>query len=380
MATVRVKNGKLFIDYRVNGKRRREFLKIEDTRENRKIAEIRRKEIEFENATGILSERIRRTNKKGMTLSKGLAEFLQNKSELRPTTISNYRQAMEKLIKYTGDININLITPELIKEVREKLKTDKYRPNITRKAAKKENQISEPKEVKLKVIKENTIISYFHKLRIIFNYFVKQKYIEINPIPSQKLKLNRIVTIPDKDLRDILTKLKIQNREHYKVVMFLLLTGLRVGEIIGLSFEKNIDFREEILRVWNYKKDREDLLPLYNELLEFIRSEWSEYSGLLFNYKSAHSLKFYDRFRKKEGYDKYSFHTLRKTFITKLINSGMSVYDVMTLARHKNIETTLRHYSLADIRRMGNEISNRTNMGTILGTEFKKGLKLVENA
>ncbi|HMN49450.1 MAG TPA: tyrosine-type recombinase/integrase [Ignavibacteriaceae bacterium] len=380
MAAVRAKDNKLFIDYRVNGERRREFLKLADTRENRKIAEIRRKEIEFENATGLLSERIRRSNKKGMTLNKGLAEFLEGKSEIRPSTHANYRQAMEKLIKYTGDISINKITPELVKEVREKLKTDKYKPNITRKSIAKENQNQETKEIKLKVIKENTAISYFHKLRIIFNYFVKQKYIEVNPIPSQKLKLNRIVTIPDKDLIDILSKLKLQNREHYKVVMFLLLTGLRVGEIIGLSFEKNIDFREEILRVWNFKKDREDLLPLYPELSEFIRSEWNVYSGLLFNYKSAHSLKFYDRFRQREGYDKYSFHTLRKTFITKLINSGMSVYDVMTLARHKNIETTLRHYSLADLRRMGNEISSRTNMGTILGTEFKKGLKLVENA
>lgn len=380
MAAIRSKDGKLFIDYRVNGERRREFLKLADTRENRKLAEIRRKEIEYENATGLLSERIRRSNKKGMILTKGLAQFLESKSEIRNSTRANYRQAMEKLIKYTGDISINKITPELVKEVREKLKTDKYKPNITRKSTAKENKKQETKEIKLKVIKENTIISYFHKLRIMFNYFVKQKYIEVNPIPSQKLKLNRIVTIPDKDLGDILSKLKLQNREHYKVVMFLLLTGLRVGELIGLSFEKNIDFREEVLRVWNFKKDREDLLPLYPELLEFIRNEWSFYSGLLFNYKSAHSLKFYDRFRKREGYDKYSFHTLRKTFISKLINSGMSVYDVMTLARHKNIETTLRHYSLADIRRMGNEISNRTNMGTILGTEFKKGLKLVENA
>ncbi|MFO7524371.1 MAG: tyrosine-type recombinase/integrase [Ignavibacteriaceae bacterium] len=378
MATVRSKSGKLFIDYRVNGKRKREFLKLNDTRENRKKAEIRRKEIELDIASGLLGERVGRMQKRVMKLSVGLNEFLEAKGELREKTRANYRQAMEKLIKFTGDIPVSMVTPELIKEIRVKMKADKYTPNITRKNVDSVNRDKKP--VIVKQIKENTIISYFHKLRIIFNYFVKQKYLEQNPIPSQKLKLNDIITVPDKELKEILEKLKLSNREHYKVIMFLILTGLRVGELIGLTFDRNVDFREGVLRVWNYKKDREDLLPLYDELEIFLRSEWKQYSGLLFNYKSAHSLKFYDRFRKKEGYDKYSFHTLRKTFISKLINSGMSVYDVMTLARHRNVETTLRHYSKADLNRIGTEISSRTNLGTILGTEFQKGLKLVKNA
>ena len=100
------------------------------------------------------------------------------------------------------------------------------------------------------------------------------------------------------------------------------------------------------------------------------RMEWIQ--GVLFNYKSIHSIKFFERFRKREGFEKYSLHTLRKTFITKLINSGMRVYNVMNLARHRNIETTLPHYSRADLRRMRNEISNRTNMGTLLVPILKK--------
>jgi integrase len=378
MATISTRYKKLYIDYREGGKRKRKALGLEDTRDNRKKADIIRKQIEYELASGVFSERLKRLDKKSITLRRGLEEFLENKTELRPRTISNYRQAMDKFIKFSGDIGIEKVTPDLVKSIREKIKFDKYTPNITRKKERTEDS-GEERELIEKQIKENTIISYFHKMRIIFNYFVKQGYIQSNPIPTQKLKLNRIITIPDKDLVDILEKLKQSNRGHYKIIMFLLLTGLRIGEIIGLTFEKNVDFREEVLRVWNYKKDREDLLPLYPELAEFLRTEWSDYSGLLFNYKSSHSFKFFDKFRKREGYEKYSFHTLRKTFISKLINSGMSVYDVMTLARHKNIETTLRHYSSADIRRMGAEISKRTNMGTILGTEFKKGLKLVEN-
>lgn len=378
MASIRSKDGKLYIDYRVNGKRKRVSTKLKDSRENRKKAEVLRKQIEYEVSTGLHAERLKRLDKKEMSLSRGLDEFLKSKEELNQKTAVGYRNAMNKLIKYSGNVAIKRITPELVKELRIKLNTDKYQVNITGKKNLAES--AEKKVYKEKLLKEITIISYLNKLRIIFNYFIKQKYIADNPFPAQPIKFKPVVTIPDKELNDILSKLKRDNREHYKVIMFLLLTGLRVGELIGLTFEENIDFREEILKVKNFKKKREDLLPIYPELMEFIRMEWNEYTGLLFNYKSIHSMKFFERFRKREGYEKYSFHTLRKTFITKLINSGMSVYDVMTLARHRNIETTLRHYSRADLRRMGNEISNRTNMGTILGTNFKKGLKLVENA
>ena len=378
MATVRALNNVLFIDYRVGGKRKRVSTKLKDSRENRKKAEILRKQVEYEVSTGLYSERLKRLDKKEMSLSRGLDEFLKSKEDLNRKTADGYRHAMEKLIKYSGNIAIKRITPELVKEVRLKLNADKYQANITGKKNLSTN--SEKKVYKERTLREITIISYLNKLRIIFNYFVKQKYISENPFPAQQIKFKPVVTILDKELMDILSKLKRDNREHYKVIMFLLLTGLRVGELIGLTFEESIDFREEILKVKNFKKNREDSLPIYPELMEFIREEWNDYTGLLFNYKSIHSMKFFERFRKREGYEKYSFHTLRKTFITKLINSGMSVYDVMTLARHRNIETTLRHYSRADLRRMGNEISNKTNMGSLLGSSFKKGLKLVKNA
>ncbi len=378
MATVRVLNNVLFIDYRVGGKRKRVSTKLKDSRENRKKAEVIRKQIEYEVSTGLYSERLKRLDKKEMSLSRGFDEFLKSKDDLNKKTADGYRNAIEKFIKYSGNVAIKRITPELVKEIKSKLQSDKYKANIT--GTKNLPINSEKKVYKEKTLKEITIISYINKLRIIFNYFVKQKYIPDNPFPAQHIKFKPVVTIPDKELNDILSKLKRDNREHYKVIMFLLLTGLRVGELIGLTFEESIDFREEILKVKNFKKNREDLLPIYPELMEFIRDEWNEYTGLLFNYKSIHSMKFFERFRKREGYENYSFHTLRKTFITKLINSGMSVYDVMTLARHRNIETTLRHYSRADLRRMGNEISNKTNMGSILGSSFKKGLKLVKNA
>lgn len=368
MATVRTKNGKLFIDYRVNGKRYNEFLRLDDTRENRKIADIRRKEIEYEIVTGIHKERIKRVENNSKLLEEGFKEFLQTKRGMKQSTISHYHNSFDKLLKYTGNIRIKDLTKEKIEQillcVQEEIIGDKEHG---------------------KRISGNTIASYFTKLKVVFGYFKDKGYCEDNPIPRLHMKPKKIVVMSDKEIETVLNKLKTTNkkhleevsRQHYRLISILLLTGLRISECLALSFD-DIDFKDNLLRVKNEKTDRTDYLPLYPELRDFILSEWTERDGFLFHYKSRHSLKFFERFLKKEGFPNYTFHTLRKTFISKLINSGMSVYDVMTLARHKDLKTTLKHYTAAELQRMGKQISEQTNLGTLLGTNNKKELRLLK--
>ena len=184
-------------------------------------------------------------------------------------------------------------------------------------------------------------------------------------------------TISRKDLEEILLKLKLRNRQHFRPVALLLLTGLRISELIRLTFD-DIEFKENIMIIRNTKAGRNDKFPLYDDLRKFLIEEFQDKSGRLFDYKSRHSMKFFYKFLKSEGYDNYNFHSLRKTFISELVNSGMSVYDVMTLARHKSIRTTLKHYTAAELSRMGTEISERVKMGNILGNKNETPLKKLE--
>jgi len=50
----------------------------------------------------------------------------------------------------------------------------------------------------------------------------------------------------------------------------------------------------------------------------------------------------------------------------------------MTLARHRFIKTTLQHCTNAEINRNGNELTEHVNLGILLGTRSKKGLKRIE--
>ncbi|MBS4036202.1 MAG: tyrosine-type recombinase/integrase [Ignavibacterium sp.] len=366
MATVRTKNGKLFIDYRVNGKRKREFLKLEDTRENRKKAEIVKKQIEYESSAGIFKERIGRVDRKHKLLQDAYQEFIANNPNRKQSTIIGYDNAFEKFLGYAGNIKVKEVDKDLFKAFESHLRTEII-------------------PVKKKPLSDNTIGTYFHRLKIMFKYFIEQDYISENPVPKKEVKPKEIRVLSDKEILTLLEKIKNTDKkhlietkhQHYKLIVMLLMTGLRITELINLTFD-DIDFKENLIRVRNEKKDRIDYLPLYEELKIFILQEWKERTGRLFNYKSKESLKFFRRFLEKEKMQGFSFHTFRKTFITKLINSGLSVFDVMTLARHKDIRTTLRHYTAAELHRIGKEISFKSNLGTILGTKTENELKLLK--
>ncbi len=358
MATIRTKRGFLYLDYRDEaGKRHRDALYLKDNRENRKKAELEKKKIEYELGAGVYIEKLKRDKLQTLSLLQGLMEFLEIKNDKKETTKNCYKLAAEKFIKHMGDMKLYNIDRSVVYTFINRLKYEMTR-------FKKQTSM-------------NSVATYNNQLKVMFQYFKERGYVKENPFQHREIKIKEIVTMQDKEIEDIIYKLKGKNIEHYKVISFLLLTGLRCSEIINITFS-NIDFNNNIIYVRNEKEDRQDRIPLHPILKEFILNEWDTFEGKLFNYKSRHSLHFFKRFLINEGYERYSLHTLRKTFITKLINSGLSIYDVMTLARHKNIKTTLKHYANAELIRMGNEIKKQTNLGTLLGTQNKKGLKLIK--
>lgn len=355
MAAIRVKNNHYHLDYYdESGKRHRVALGIKATKENYKLAVIELKKIEYELSAGIYLEKMTRIEKWNKTLSEGYDEFIKTKKEKSDKTKEHLEDSYQKFITHIGDMRIKNITSRHFEELETILKN------------------------KEKPLSNNSIASYFNKMYQIFKYFKEQGYIENNPVPLKKMKPKEIVTIPEKELQQILGLLKEKNRDHYRVIFLLLATGLRSGELTSLEW-KDVDLKNNIIAVKNTKADRVDFIPIYSELRDFILEEFSEREGKVVKYANKDSLKFFKRFLEREKFKHYSIHTLRKTYISRLVNSGLSVYDVMTLARHKSIQTTLKHYTAAELSRIGKEVSDKANMGTFLGTKIQKPLKVVNS-
>ena len=352
MAKIRTRKGRLYIDYYDEaGKRHRKTLHLKANRENKKKAELEKKKVEYELEAGVHVEKIKRDKNRNITLKEGYEEYCELKKRNSKTTLVHYKNSFDTIASFENR-PLNSIKLEMIELRESQLLTEGMSPN--------------------------SVASYFGKLRNMYDYFIRSGYVNQNPIPMRKMKPKKIVTVPEKEMLMILDSLKEKNRKHYKVIFLMLSLGLRRSEVVNLDW-KDIDMRKKIVAVQNAKdKERIDFLPIYDEVLDFFMKEFSERHGKVFNYKSGDSLKFFSKFLKREGFNHYTLHTLRKTFISRLVNSGFSVFDVKTLARHKNIKTTLEHYTEMEIQRMGNQISERANMGTLLGTQKNVQLKLVK--
>jgi integrase len=327
-------------------------LRLKDTRENRILA----KRIKLQKEADILNglhPLIKKVKKK--TLSEVFKDFERTKENRSPQSIQTYKYCNDKLIQILGDIEVRKINEEIVNDFQKELQYYKKKN--------KEN------------LSKNTIEIIFRHLRIIFEFYVKQRIIGINPFPRLERSDKKINVISKEEMDLILRMLKKHNEEQYRVIKLLMMTGFRVSELVRFEHE-DIDYRRNIIYIKNNKGKRVDQFPLYRELREFLLS-LPDQKGKVIKYKDRNSFKFFGRFLKRNKLEHYTIHELRKTFLSRLANSGMSLFDIQKIARHRDIRTTQKYYLEADYKRIGNRISDVIS-GTIEGTMGEKALKIAQ--
>ena len=193
-------------------------------------------------------------------------------------------------------------------------------------------------------------------LQMLFDYAIKQKYIDENPIRDIKpfsvpeTTTNRV--IPDSDLRKIFESLP----EHWiDVFKFLLNTGLRNSELINLTWdnfsktkkEKNYIYSINITSsdefITKTKKSRQ--IPLNKEVLEIINKRKGIHCKYIFttslNEKiSKHRLSKVLNKAQEIINRHYRVHDFRHTFGSKLAITNASLYKISILMGHSIQETT----------------------------------------
>lgn len=143
----------------------------------------------------------------------------------------------------------------------------------------------------------------------------------------------------------------IRNRKHYLMVALAYGAGLRVSEVVNLRVG-NIDFGRGLVFVQQGKgsRDRVTLLPerLREELLRWARGRSSE--EVLFESERGGKLcsrtiqKVFLKAISVAGISKMAtFHSLRHSFATHLLESGVDIRYVQQLLGHQDIKTTQRY-------------------------------------
>ena len=209
--------------------------------------------------------------------------------------------------------------------------------------------------VKKKEASEWTARKYYGSLAAAFEKALQWDYIEANPFRKVlKPKTREILPafFTESDFRLLLSV--IEDKDFQELCITALLTGLRLDELLHLCWQ-DIDFNSKLILIRNTEKfttkTRKNLIvPMSDELFRLLknRKEAIRFEcEVVFHNKNGGELLYTSVSQKFKKYiqraglnDKLHFHSLRHSFATALVSSGVSLYAVQKLLGHTTIRTT----------------------------------------
>ncbi|MBR9704196.1 tyrosine-type recombinase/integrase [Candidatus Pacearchaeota archaeon] len=191
----------------------------------------------------------------------------------------------------------------------------------------------------------------------------------LNKDPTQGIKRPK----NEKKIPSVLTKEEVkilfnstQTKKSKLMLMMLYSSGLRVSELVNLK-PKDFDFNENIgwVRSGKGKKDRIFVISqkLSNKLKKYLekKTDWSYVFSENKPLTTRNIQKIVSRCTKKAGINKeVTPHTMRHSFATHLLDSGVDIRKIQTLLGHSNISTTMiyTHISSEQLKTIKNPLDN----------------------
>jgi integrase len=135
------------------------------------------------------------------------------------------------------------------------------------------------------------------------------------------------------------------------IVVFAVNTGLRMGEILALTWGA-VDLSRRTLTVLRSKNGERRTIPLNRTVLELLshRMKVRLSSTELVFWSEAGTKRDGPNLRrafrlivKKSRLDDFHFHDLRHTFATRMVQAGVDLYKVQRLLGHKSPQMTQRY-------------------------------------
>ena len=156
-------------------------------------------------------------------------------------------------------------------------------------------------------------------------------------------------------------------QDAYDLIVILLDTGARHTEIATLEWS-SINLDERTIRLWRPKVRNESVLYMSDRVYRILDRRHREIEGkYIFTNKVGNARGYagqsISRAFKRAGLKDCSMHTLRHTHATRLIQNGLSVYEVKEILGHTDIKTTLRyaHLEMQDISSKARDVINDLN-------------------
>ena len=339
----------IYLDVYVDGKRRKEYLKLylkpETTKEAKRLNketlaianEIKaQKMVELQQG----KYRFKRKKETDIDLMKYMGEvYREYKQYARPRTARGYKNVILRLNDFLGEKKIKLkdIDKPFIK------KFVKYLTNYTTKNG--------------EVYSESTVKTYYGLFVRSLNRAVEEELLEANP--CDRLKNSEKPKKPE-STRQFLTYEEVKKLidtpcSHLivkQMFLFACFTGLRVGDILSLTKKNIVEVEKGVyqLEIVQQKTGRPLVVPLSENAMAWIPEDRDNKDGRLFvYYMTTNEYYVLSQWVKAAGIKKHvTFHVARHTYATLLLYFGADVYTVSKLLGHTNVQVTQVYAKVMD--------------------------------
>ena len=303
---------------------------------------------------------------KGMTLAEAMIQYISEKSHLiKPTTIKSYEGTIQRNFKGWLNKPINTITAQDCVTRYNQIRNEVANRSRTGKKANAPGEAEAQKAMRTL----GAVLGYFANDMLPDNSERLLPY--GNPVDGlkdkrirQKLKSrDRALLFEERtELLDFLTHpsnfidkyglpVKETRRtsikvEHCDWLIFLLCTGLRFNEPLGLTWD-HVDFDDRVFTVTNTKNNKPLTLPMterINRILLRRQAEQKEPSAYVFPQqdnpkKPATMNRVCERISRLSGIE-FTAHDLRRTTATALKELGYSIEDIGRILNHSRTSIT----------------------------------------
>lgn len=192
----------------------------------------------------------------------------------------------------------------------------------------------------------STVNQVFNALRFLYVELYKQPFcIGSIPRPKKEKKLPNVLSLGE--VKRIVEA--VHNLKHKALLMVTYAGGLRVGEVVRLRIE-DIDSERNMTHVRRAKGRKERYTLLGNAALAVLREYWKKYHprewlfegekpGRHLSERTAQEV-FEAAVAKARIAKRVTFHSLRHSFATHLLEAGVDLRYIQELLGHSSSKTT----------------------------------------
>jgi integrase len=310
------KQGAYWIDYRFNGRRKREKVGPSKTLADKAL---RKRQIEIAENKFLDVKRAARVSFKTLATTYLETHSKPNKKSWK----SSDSNSLRNLTPFFGHRYLHEISPMLIEKYKNERRSAVSNASVNRELS---------------------------CLRAMFNRAIDWEMATDNPVRKVKFLKEDSGRLRYLEKEEIKQLLDVCNPMLKAIVTVAINTGMRKGELQKLKW-RNVDIERNLICLEETKNGERRYCPMNVTLKKvFMSIPKHEESPYIFCNNKGQSYNFRQAFEtalKKAGIIGFRFHDLRHTFASHLVMSGVDLNTVRELLGHKSLVMTLRYSHLS---------------------------------